>query len=132
VTLGFLARRQARTREDPGRLRDGMAVLPAIVQRMDSTIAGFMNGRRARRGKQDRQARAIRAVEDRLEQGVRSDWLPPCLAAGLQCSRSETAAAPLRVNRVAGRLLDRFPSDVQPGRPGNSTRWPFPLAASGR
>ena len=70
VTLEFLARQQARTQEDLGRMRDDMAVLLAIVQRMDATMAAFMNELRALPGKQDRQARALRAVEDRLEQGL--------------------------------------------------------------
>ena len=51
VTLEFLARQQARTQEDLGRMRDDMAVLLAIVQRMDATMAGFMNELRALHGK---------------------------------------------------------------------------------
>lgn len=70
MTLEFLARQQARTQEDLGRMRDGMVVLLAIVQRMDATMTGFVNELRALHGKQDRQARAIRAVEDRLERGL--------------------------------------------------------------
>ena len=59
-----------RTQEDLGRMRDDMAVLLAIVPRMDATMAGFMNELRAPHGKQDRRARANWAVEDRLEQGL--------------------------------------------------------------
>ena len=51
VTLEFLARQQARTQEDLGRMRDDMAVLLAIVQRMDATMAGFMNELHALHGK---------------------------------------------------------------------------------
>jgi nitrate reductase assembly molybdenum cofactor insertion protein NarJ len=69
VMLEFLARQPTRIQDDMGRMRDDMAVLLAIVQRMDATMAGFMNELRAMHGKQDRQARAIRAVEERLEQG---------------------------------------------------------------
>ena len=47
VTLEFLARQQARTQEDLGRMRDDVAVLLAIVQRMDAAMADLVNERRA-------------------------------------------------------------------------------------
>ena len=56
VTLEFLARQLARIQEDLGRMRDDMAVLLAIVQRMDATMAGFIN---ELHGKKDHHARAI-------------------------------------------------------------------------
>lgn len=54
VTLASLARQQVRAQEDLGRMRDDMAVLLAIVQRMAATMAGFVNELRALHGKQDR------------------------------------------------------------------------------
>jgi hypothetical protein len=66
TTLEFLARQQAQMLEELGRQRDDMAVLQAMVQRLDGTVQGLVAELRARPSPQDRQARDLRLIAERL------------------------------------------------------------------
>ncbi len=66
VTLDFIARQIATVIEEQGRMRDDMAVLLAMTQRLDGTMQGLVAEVRAQHARQDRQARDIRQIGDRM------------------------------------------------------------------
>jgi hypothetical protein len=66
VTLGFLAEQQRRLIEDNTRTREDMAVLLAMMQRLDGTVQGLVAETRAQHARLER---ALRRV-DRLETAV--------------------------------------------------------------
>jgi hypothetical protein len=47
VDIGLIARQQRQTLEEMGTMRDVMAVMMAILQRLDGTVAGLVNEIRA-------------------------------------------------------------------------------------
>ncbi len=66
ITLAFLQEQQARLLEEQGRQRDDMAVLLAIMQRLDGTVQGLVSEVRAQHARQDRQARDLRGLLERV------------------------------------------------------------------
>jgi hypothetical protein len=66
ISLEFLAEQQRGLLDEMGRLRDDMAVLLALTQRLDGTVQGLVAEVRARHGRQDRFARDLRQLAARL------------------------------------------------------------------
>lgn len=64
VTLELLARLIERSLEEQGALRDDMAVLTAIMQRIDGTLSGLINEIRATHTQQSRFDRRLRKLEE--------------------------------------------------------------------
>ena len=52
VDIGLIARQQRQTLEEMGTMRDDMAVMMAILQRLDGTVAGLVNEIRATHARQ--------------------------------------------------------------------------------
>jgi hypothetical protein len=65
VDIGLIARQQLQTLEETGTMRDDMAVMMAILQRLDGTVAGFVNEIRATHAQQSRMDRRVREWEGR-------------------------------------------------------------------
>ena len=65
VTLELLGAMMQRLTTEVASMRDDIAVLSAIVQRMDGTLSGMVNEIRATHTQQSRLANRVRALEDR-------------------------------------------------------------------
>jgi hypothetical protein len=63
VTLELLAQLVQRSLDEQGALRDDVAVLTAIVQRIDGTLSGLVNEIRATHTQQSRFDRRLRKLE---------------------------------------------------------------------
>jgi hypothetical protein len=61
--LGLLMRQQGELLSEMRIMRDDMAVLAAIVQRMDGTLAGLVNEIRATHAQFSRMDRRVRSLE---------------------------------------------------------------------
>lgn len=64
--LGLIARQQASLLGELRTMRDDMAVLTAIVQRIDGTLAGLVNEIRATHAQQSRFDRRLRELEEKV------------------------------------------------------------------
>lgn len=62
-TLTLIQRQQAQILTELGTMRDDMAVLTAIVQRMDGTLSGLVNEIRATHAQMARADRRLRTLE---------------------------------------------------------------------
>jgi len=62
VTLDFIARQQQYMLATMGELRDDMAVMMAILQRLDGTVSGLVNEVRAMHSRHNRLARRVDAL----------------------------------------------------------------------
>jgi hypothetical protein len=65
--LSLIARQQAQLLSEMGTLRDDMAVLTAIVQRLDGTMAGLVNEIRATHSQYSRLDRRVRELEGKQQ-----------------------------------------------------------------
>ena len=67
VTLDFIARQQQYMLATMGELRDDMAIMMAMLQRLDGTVSGLVNEVRAMHARHNRLARRVDAMapEDR-------------------------------------------------------------------
>jgi hypothetical protein len=61
--LSLIARQQAQLLSEMGTIRDDMAVLTAIVLRIDGTLSGLVNEIRATHAQQSRMDRRVRELE---------------------------------------------------------------------
>jgi hypothetical protein len=61
--LGLLMRQQGELLSEMRIMRDAMAVLAAVVQRMDGTLAGLVNEIRATHAQFSRMDRRVRSLE---------------------------------------------------------------------
>ena len=64
VTLEFIARQSEKIIEEQARQREDMAVLLAIVQRMDGTLQGLINEVRAEHSRHTRLERRVAKLEE--------------------------------------------------------------------
>lgn len=79
VNLAPIARQQHQLIEEMATLRDDVAVLIAIVQRLDGTMSGLVNEIRATRSQKSRFDRRLRDLEAMQPATWRSDsdtWNP--------------------------------------------------------
>jgi len=65
--LSLIARQQAQLLSEMGTLRDDMAVLTAIVQRLDGTMADLVNEIRATHSQYNRLDRRVRELEGKQQ-----------------------------------------------------------------
>ena len=63
--IGLIARQPRQMIEEMGTMRDDMAVMMAILQRLDGTVAGLVNEIRATHSQQSRIDRRVRELEGR-------------------------------------------------------------------
>lgn len=63
--MGLIAHQQRQLIDQMAILRDDMAVLIAIVQRLDGTVAGLVNEIRATHAQQSRLDRRVRELENK-------------------------------------------------------------------
>lgn len=61
--LSLIARQPRQILAEMGTMRDDMAVMMAILQRLDGTVAGLVNEIRATHAQQSRMDRRVRALE---------------------------------------------------------------------
>ncbi len=61
--LSLIARQQRQILTEMGTMRDDMAVMTAILQRLDGTVSGLVNEIRATHTQQSRMDRRIRDLE---------------------------------------------------------------------
>lgn len=66
VSLEFLAAQQDRLLEQMGQMRDDMAVLLAVMQRLDGTVQGLVAEMRASHTRHDRLTRRVERMEGTL------------------------------------------------------------------
>lgn len=65
VSLEFLAAQMGRVLEEQGSLRDDMAVLLAMMQRVDGTVQGLVGEVRAMHSRHARLERRVTALEEK-------------------------------------------------------------------
>ena len=63
VDLTLIARQQAKLLLDVGSMRDDMAVMMAMLQRLDGTVTGLVNEVRATHSRHSRLAARVDALE---------------------------------------------------------------------
>ena len=63
VDLSLIARQQAKMMSDMATMRDDMAVMMAILQRLDGTVGGLVNEVRATHSRHSRLASRVEALE---------------------------------------------------------------------
>lgn len=63
IDLGLIVRQQQTLLAEMTTLRDDMAVLIAVVQRLDGTVSGLVNEIRATHSQQSRMDRRLRELE---------------------------------------------------------------------
>jgi hypothetical protein len=61
--LSLIAHQQRQILSDMGSMRDDMAVMMAILQRLDGTVSGLVNEIRATHAQQSRMDRRLRELE---------------------------------------------------------------------
>jgi hypothetical protein len=62
--LGLIARQQLTLLNEVGTMRDDMAVMMAILQRIDGTLSGLVNEIRATHAQHSRLANRVKALEE--------------------------------------------------------------------
>ena len=65
LDIGLVVRQQRPMLTEMGTMRDDMAVMMAILQRLDGTVAGLVNEIRATHSQQSRLDRRVRELEPR-------------------------------------------------------------------